>query len=80
VGRTTCAEIRRRRCSSFLGNSGPAANLIGIEDPRQLETHPRGDARWHIQRQAVVYGGEESQRRTAGQLIGWADLPDLDLG
>ncbi len=139
----------------YFHDSGLAANLIGIEDPRQLETHPlrgalfenwviseilkmhrhqaqrpelsfyrerdrheidllvdrggrltaieakagrtptgdyfiafphfaeliqaRGDARWQIARQAVVYGGDESQRRSAGELVGWADLPDLML-
>lgn len=139
----------------YFHDSGLAANLIGIEDPHQLETHPlrgalfenwviseilkmhrhqaqrpelsfyrerdrheidlladrggrltaievkagrtptsnyytafprfaeliqaRGDARWQIARQAVVYGGDESQRRGAGELIGWADLPDLVL-
>ena len=35
----------------------------------------RGDARWRIGRRLVVYGGEESQSRSAGELVGWADLP-----
>ncbi|MGH2833263.1 MAG: ATP-binding protein [Solirubrobacteraceae bacterium] len=139
----------------YFHDCGLAANLIGIDDPRQLQTHPlrgalfenwviseilkmhrhrahrpelsfyreqdrheidllidrggqltaieakagrtptsdyfkafphfakliqaRGDTRWRIERQAVVYGGHESQRRSAGELIGWADLPGLDL-
>ncbi len=138
----------------YFHDTGLAANLIGIGDPRQLATHPlrgalfenwviseivkmhrhraqraelsfyrerdrheidllidhggritaieakagrtpsseyfkafphfaelvaaRGDGRWQIDQAAVVYGGQESQRRSAGELIGWAALPDLD--
>lgn len=35
----------------------------------------RGDKRWRVGRRLVVYGGEESQTRSAGALVGWADLP-----
>lgn len=34
----------------------------------------RGDARWRIGRRLVVYGGEDSQSRSAGELVGWSDL------
>jgi len=40
----------------------------------------RGDSRWQVARQAVVYGGEESQLRSAGELLSWSDLPDVDFG
>lgn len=35
----------------------------------------RGDQRWRLARQLVVYGGESSQSRSAGELIAWQDLP-----
>lgn len=35
----------------------------------------RGDQRWRVAREMVVYGGEESQSRSAGELVAWADLP-----
>lgn len=37
----------------------------------------RGDDRWRLKRQAVIYGGEESQRRSAGELLGWSEMPSL---
>ncbi|MHB1468484.1 MAG: ATP-binding protein [Solirubrobacteraceae bacterium] len=37
----------------------------------------RGDTRWRLRRQAVVYGGDESQRRSAGELVSWSELPNL---
>jgi len=36
----------------------------------------RGDKRWRVRSRLVVYGGEESQSRGEGELIGWRDLPD----
>ncbi|HTR88686.1 MAG TPA: ATP-binding protein [Solirubrobacteraceae bacterium] len=140
----------------YFHDSGLAANLIGIEDPRQLATHPlrgplfegwvvseivkwhrnrarrpelsfyrerdrveidlvierggelvlleakagrtpagdyfkafphftelmgaRGDGRFKVARQIVVYGGSETQPRSTGELVSWADLPDVALG
>lgn len=139
----------------YFNDCGLAASLLGIEDPRQLATHPlrgalfegwvvseivkwhrnrarrpelsfyrerdrieidllvergdrltlieakagrtpagdyfkafphfteliaaRGDGRWRVVRQAVVYGGDESQQRTAGELMSWSDLADADF-
>jgi predicted AAA+ superfamily ATPase len=40
----------------------------------------RGDRRWRVGRRMVVYGGEESQSRSQGELIGWTDLPSVDFG
>lgn len=37
----------------------------------------RGDRRWEIEHQRVIYGGRESQRRSAGELLSWSDLPSL---
>jgi len=36
----------------------------------------RGDERWRVGHRLVVYGGEESQPRSEGELVGWADLPE----
>jgi predicted AAA+ superfamily ATPase len=36
----------------------------------------RGDERWRVGRRLVVYGGEKSQSRSEGELVGWADLPE----
>jgi hypothetical protein len=145
-----------RRPKLYFYDSGLVANLLGIESPRQLATHPlrgalfegwviseivkwhrnrarrgelsfyrerdrveidlliergdqlmlveakagrtpaadyfkafphftelieaRGDRRWQIARRAVVYGGGDTQLRSAGELLSWSDLPDLDFG
>lgn len=37
----------------------------------------RGDERWRVGRRLVVYGGEQSQPRSGGELVGWADLPGI---
>lgn len=37
--------------------------------------HSRGDRRWQIDRPMVVYGGDQSQHRSAGELLSWSDLP-----
>lgn len=37
----------------------------------------RGDHHWRLGRRAVIYGGEESQHRSAGDLLSWSDLPSL---
>jgi uncharacterized protein len=34
----------------------------------------RGDERWHVGNRLVVYGGEESQSRSEGELVAWTDL------
>ncbi|MFC1661756.1 hypothetical protein ACFL3S_09945 [Gemmatimonadota bacterium] len=39
----------------------------------------RGDARWKLSRRIVVYGGDESQSRSTGELVSWTDLPRLNL-
>lgn len=36
----------------------------------------RGDKRWRVERRLVVYGGEESQSRSEGELVAWGDLPE----
>ncbi len=144
-----------RRPKLYFHDSGLAASLLGIEDPRQLATHPlrgalfegwviseilkwhrnrarrpelafyrerdrfeidllvergerltlievkagrtpsgdyfkafphftelieaRGDGRWRVTRRAVVYGGEEAQARSAGELVSWSELPNVDF-
>jgi predicted AAA+ superfamily ATPase len=37
----------------------------------------RGESHWTLKRQAVVYGGRESQRRSAGELLGWSEIASL---
>lgn len=37
----------------------------------------RGDRHWKIKREAVIYGGLESQHRSAGELLSWSDLHSL---
>ena len=37
----------------------------------------RRDDRWRLREKIVVYGGDESQSRSAGELVAWRDLPDL---
>lgn len=39
----------------------------------------RGEQRWQINKPIVVYGGEESQHRRAGELLSWSDLPELNI-
>lgn len=33
----------------------------------------RGDRKWRVRRRMVVYGGEETQSRKAGELTAWRD-------
>ena len=40
----------------------------------------RGDERWRVARRMVVYGGEESQSRSQGELVSWTDLPAVAFG
>lgn len=40
----------------------------------------RGDGRWRVARRMVVYGGEDSQSRSQGELVGWKDLPAIAFG
>jgi len=40
----------------------------------------RGDGRWRVARRMVVYGGEESQSRSQGELVSWTDLPAVAFG
>lgn len=44
-----------------------------METPSERE-FADNDGRWRIARRAVVYGGEESQSRSEGELVGWRDL------
>ena len=37
----------------------------------------RGDQRWRVTRRMVVYGGEESQSRSQGELVSWTGLPSV---
>lgn len=37
----------------------------------------RPDGRWRLKRKIVVYGGDESRSRSAGELVAWKDLPEL---
>lgn len=70
-GQLTAIEVKAGRtpAGDYFKAFSHFAELIGA----------RGDRRWRIGRQAVVYGGEESQRRSAGELIGWTDLPSLSI-
>lgn len=70
-GRLTAIEIKAGRT--------PAAGYFAAFPHFAELIQARGDERWAIEREAVVYGGGESQHRSVGELIGWADLPDLDL-
>lgn len=36
----------------------------------------RGDGRWRVAGRLVVYGGEETQSRSGGELVSWRDLPE----
>ena len=40
----------------------------------------RGDERWRVAQRMVVYGGEESQSRSQGELVSWKDLPAVAFG
>lgn len=40
----------------------------------------RGDRRWQVGQRMVVYGGEESQSRSRGELVSWTDLPTAIAG
>jgi len=39
----------------------------------------RGDERWRLSRRIVVYGGDATQSRSAGEIVSWSDLPQTRL-
>lgn len=39
----------------------------------------RGDERWRLSRCLVVYGGDATQSRSAGEIVSWRDLPQTPL-
>jgi uncharacterized protein len=55
--------------------SGYFAGLAGFA--RRIEE--RGDRRWRLARRLVVYGGDGSQDRSAGELVAWRDLPAASI-
>lgn len=40
----------------------------------------RSDSRWEVGRRVVVYGGDRSQQRSAGELLSWSDTAGLAPG
>jgi predicted AAA+ superfamily ATPase len=55
----------------------PSSSFFGAFRMLEQRLAERGDTRWRLSRRIVVYGGEESQRRSAGELVAWADIPHL---
>ncbi len=57
----------------------PSSSYFGAFPTFEKRISERGDDRWHLSRRIVVYGGTESQTRSAGELVAWTDLPGLGL-
>ena len=57
----------------------PSSSFFGAFRLFEQRLAERGDARWRLSRRIVVYGGEESQRRSAGELVAWGDLPGIGI-
>ena len=53
----------------------PSSSFFGRFPLFEQRLAERGDARWQLYRKIVVYGGEESQQRSAGELVAWGDMP-----
>jgi len=54
----------------------PASDYFTAITALSEQIEARGDGRWQIKRRLVVYGGEESQRRSRGELVSWGELPE----
>jgi len=57
----------------------PSSSYFGAFPTFEKRLSERKDSRWRLKRRIVVYGGNESQTRTAGELAAWTDLPDLGV-
>lgn len=57
----------------------PSSSYFAAMDALESRLTTRGDGRWRLARRIVVYGGEESQTRTAGELVAWQGLASLEL-
>jgi hypothetical protein len=57
----------------------PSAHHFDAIETFARRVRERGDARWRLSRRMVVYGGDESQDRSAGELVAWRRLPDVDI-
>ncbi|HEU4906099.1 MAG TPA: ATP-binding protein [Solirubrobacterales bacterium] len=54
----------------------PASDYFAALTALAEQIEARGDGRWKATHRLVVYGGEESQSRSQGELVSWADLPE----
>jgi Domain of unknown function (DUF4143) len=54
----------------------PASDYFTALTALSEQIEARGDDRWQVKRRLVVYGGEASQTRSQGELVGWGDLPE----
>lgn len=57
----------------------PSSSYFGPMRTLAERLATRGDGRWRLSRRIVVYGGEESQSRSDGDLVAWQDLMSLEL-
>jgi hypothetical protein len=57
----------------------PSSSYFGALPTFASRLSERGDARWRLSRRIVVYGGDESQTRSVGELVAWTNLPELGL-
>lgn len=59
--------------------STPSTQHFNAFEPFDQRMRDRAKGRWRVARRIVVYGGNESQTRSAGELCAWKDLPALSL-
>jgi hypothetical protein len=53
----------------------PASDYFAALTVLAEQIEARGDGRWKATHRLVIYGGEESQSRSQGELVSWGDLP-----
>ena len=53
----------------------PSSSYFSAFDVFERRLSERSDRRWRVARRIAVYAGEETQSRSAGELVSWSDLP-----
>lgn len=76
----------RRTLQTHLERLASQYPVVTLTGPRQSgkttlarRLADRGDERWRLSRRLVVYGGDATQSRSAGEIVSWRDLPQTPL-
>ncbi len=57
----------------------PSSSYFSAFPALEQRLSQRGDGRWRLARRIVLYGGEQSQDRSQGELVAWNDISAWNL-